>query len=233
MKKLTPRQSQVFTFIKKQIRKDGYPPTLREIGEALGIRSTNGVNDHLKALERKGYIQRDGHRSRSICVLQKDPHAASKKRPQRKIEPRQNEQANVLPALVPMGHSVQIPVLGRVAAGEPILAIEQAEDSVTMDSFFVGDAKRVYALRVVGESMIDDGILDGDFIFVRKQSHAERGAIVVAMIDGEATVKRYFPEKDHVRFQPANPAMQPIIVLRSAFRETQILGTVVSVMRRI
>ena len=229
MNKLTPRQSQVFTFIKKHIRQEGYPPTLREIGEALSIRSTNGVNDHLKALERKGYIQREGHRSRSISIVQKEPRSTVKTT----SETFMSQPADLLPALLPMGNSVQIPVLGRVAPGEPILAIEQAEDSVMMDSFFVGDASRVYALRVVGESMIDDGILDGDFIFVRKQSHAERGAIVVAMIDGEATVKRFFPEKDHVRFQPANSAMQPIIVLRSAFRETQILGTVVSVMRRL
>ena len=233
MQKLTPRQSQVFNFIKKHMRKEGYPPTLREIGQALGIRSTNGVNDHLKALERKGFIQREGNRSRSIHLLQKSPRSNAQNLNENAAVDLPSQSAEILPALLPLGNSVQIPLLGRVAAGEPILAIEQAEDSVTMDSFFVGDANRVYALRVVGESMIDDGILNGDFIFVRKQSHAERGAIVVAMIDGEATVKRYFPEKDHVRFQPANSGMQPIIVLKSAFRETQILGTVVSVMRKI
>lgn len=230
MQALTPRQSQVFAFIKQSLIDNGYPPTLREIGEALQIRSTNGVNDHLKALERKGYIHRDGRLSRSIAIvdsgLDKAPSASD-----------QGAGAaggdTVLPALLPRGEPVQVPVLGRVAAGEPILAFEEAEDSVTMDSFFLGKASRVYALRVVGESMIDDGIFNGDFIFVRKQSQAERGAIVVAMIEGEATVKRYYPESDHIRFQPSNAAMRPIIVSRSAFRETSILGTVVGVVRKL
>lgn len=187
---------------------------MREIGEHLGIKSTNGVNDHLKALERKGYIDRQDHRSRALSI---------KRRPVK----------NTVPAAMPLGETVSIPILGRVAAGEPVLALEQAEGSVTIDSFLIGDARRVYALKVVGDSMIEDGIFDGDYLFVRKQAHAERGAIVIAMIEDEATVKRFYPEPDHIRLQPANSAMQPIIVPRNAFRETQILGTVVGMYRRM
>lgn len=139
-----------------------------------------------------------------------------------------------MPALVGRGEAtVSIPVLGRVAAGEPILAEENAEGSVVVDSFFVGDGEKTFALKVVGESMIDDGIFDGDFIFVRKRSVASRGEIVVAMIEGEATVKRYYPEKNRIRFQPANTTMKPIYVRREEFRETQILGIVVGVYRRL
>jgi repressor LexA len=217
---LTSRQAQILTFIEKRVVEAGFPPTLREIGEELGIRSTNAVSDHLKALERKGYLSRHDNRSRGLTL----------KHPEGELR---GLRGGVVSALAPRGRAVEIPLLGRVAAGEPILAFEDAHDTVTVDSFLIGDATKVYALRVVGQSMIDDGILDGDYIFVRKQPQAERGAIVVAMIDGEATVKRYYPEKDHVRFQPANPTMQPIVVPRDAFRETQILGTVVGVFRRV
>ncbi len=136
--------------------------------------------------------------------------------------------------MVPPSDLVEVPVLGRVAAGEPILAEEEVSDTVHVDSFFLGGTtQRVFALRVVGESMIEDGILDGDYIFVKKQLTAERGEIVVVMIDGEATVKRYYPEGDRIRFQPANAAMAPIYVARSEFRETQILGVVCGVYRRM
>jgi repressor LexA len=217
---LTSRQAQILTFIEKRVVEAGFPPTLREIGEELGIRSTNAVSDHLKALERKGYLSRHDNRSRGLTLKHPEGEAGGLR-------------GGVVSALAPRGRAVAIPLLGRVAAGEPILAFEDARDSVTVDSFLIGDATKVYALRVVGQSMIDDGILDGDYIFVRKQPQAERGAIVVAMIEGEATVKRYYPEKDHIRFQPANQAMQPIVVARDAFRETQILGTVVGVFRRV
>ena len=211
MEELTERQAEVLRFIERRITEQGYPPTLREIGEELGIRSTNGVNDHLKALERKGLLSRDGHRSRAL-----QPH-----------------RDGVLRAAMAAGRTVTVPLLGRVAAGEPILAVEQAEQSVTIDSFLVGDASRVYALKVVGDSMIEDGIFDGDFLFVRKQPTADKGSIVVAMIEGEATVKRFYPERDRIRFQPANSTFKPIYVRRSEFRETMILGTVVGVFRRV
>jgi repressor LexA len=238
VQKLTQRQAQVLEFIEKQIRQAGYPPTLREIGDELGIRSTNGVNDHLKALEKKGYLGRQGNRSRALTLIRPQdggatvsplhPHLA-----ERKPVAQNRRSPNVIPAALPSSDTIEVPLLGRVAAGEPILAEEHAEGTVTVDRFLVGGDAPVYALRVVGESMIEDGIFDGDFLFVRKQAHADRGAVVVAMIDGEATVKRFYPEADRVRFQPANQELAPIIVPKSAFRETQILGTVVGVYRKL
>jgi repressor LexA len=128
-----------------------------------------------------------------------------------------------------------VPVLGRVAAGTPILADEHVETTVHVDSFFLGTAKqdRVFALRVTGESMIDAGIFDGDYIFVKKQIEARSGDIVVAMIDGEATVKRFEPAGDVIRFLPENKTMKPIVVRREEFRSTQILGIVCGVYRRM
>ncbi len=212
---LTDRQREVFAFIQERIRAWGYPPTIREIGEELGIRSTNGVADHLKALKRKGYLTHEGMKSRTL-------------------RPTRTRSGGAIRAVLPSGGpTVSIPLLGRVAAGQPILAEEQAEGTVVVDSFLVGDTKKLFALKVVGDSMIEDGILDGDYIFVRKRSHADAGEIVVVMIDNEATVKRFFPEGDRIRLQPANSAMQPIIVKAADFRETQILGVVVGVYRKI
>ena len=194
---LTDRQEKILAFIKRSIQEQGYPPTIREIGEHFGIRSTNGVNDHLKALERKGYLLRGELKSRALSVI-------------------------------------EVPVVGKVAAGAPILAQENITDHVRIDSFLLGDAsKKVFALKVAGDSMIGDGILDGDYIFVRKQLQASPGEIVVALIEDEATVKRYYPEGDRVRFQPSNPRLKPIYVAREEFRETQIIGVVVGVYRRM
>ena len=219
---LTQRQRQVFEFIEEKIEEWGYPPTIREIGEHLGIRSTNGVADHLKALKRKGYLQQRGQKSRTLI-----PTApASTKKP--------SNGAQAIPMVMPRsGTTVSIPLLGRVAAGEPILAEEHAEGSVVVDSFLVGDGKKLFALKVVGQSMIEDGILDGDYIFVQKRSQAEPGQIVVVVIDNEATCKRYFPEGDRIRLQPANETMEPIYVNRSDFREVQIMGVVVGVYRNV
>ncbi len=226
MQTLTRRQREILEFIHTAIGERGYPPTIREIGEAFGIRSTNGVNDHLKALERKGYLTRGDKKSRTLTPTAKALE---------ELGPVGGGGAgNVLPALVPNSTLVAVPVVGRVAAGDPILAEEHVEDTVHVDSFFLGGTtKRVFALKVRGDSMIEDGIFDGDYIFVKKQLTAERGDIVVAMIEGEATVKRYYPEGDRIRFQPANASMAPIYVHRSEFRETQILGVVVGVYRRM
>ena len=132
------------------------------------------------------------------------------------------------------GEVVQVPVVGKVAAGEPILAQENITDHVRIDSVLLGDSgRKVFALRVSGDSMIGDGILDGDYIFVRKQLQAGPGEIVVAMIEDEATVKRFYPEGDRVRFQPSNPRLKPIYVSRDDFRETQIIGVVVGVYRKM
>jgi repressor LexA len=212
---LTERQRQALDYITECLHARGYPPTLREIGEHMGIRSTNGVNDHLKALERKGYLVREELKSRAL-------------RPVDYSEPR-----NAIGAA--NDERVEISIVGRVAAGEPILAEENVIDRVVVDRFFLGavKAKEVFGLVVRGTSMIDDGIFDGDYIFVRKQSAAEPGEIVVALIEGEATCKRYFPEGDRVRLQPANSALEPIYIRREDFRSVDILGKVVGVYRRM
>jgi repressor LexA len=217
---LTARQRQVFEFIENKIQEWGYPPTIREIGEHLGIKSTNGVADHLKALKRKGYLQQRGHKSRTLSPT--EPAMS------------QSQANNVVPMIPPnSGSTVSIPLLGRVAAGEPILAEEHAEGSVVVDSLLVGGNKKVFALKVVGQSMIEDGIFDGDYIFVQKRSHAQPGEIVVVVIDNEATVKRYYPEGDRIRLQPANSAMEPIYINKADFREVQIMGLVVGVYRNM
>lgn len=228
MNGLTDRQLEVLRFIARQIEEAGYPPTIREIGEALDIRSTNGVNDHLKALERKGFLTRDPVKSRALIPTEQAREAVGGE-----VHPR----SNVIPfAKGPPktgGRLVEVPIVGRVAAGQPILAQERIEDTVQVDAFLLGTNKKVYGLRVQGDSMIGDGILPGDYVFVKKQLHAEDGEIVVAMIDEEATVKRIYREGDRVRFQPSNPRMAPIYVRESDFRSTMILGVVVGVYRKL
>ena len=225
---LTDRQLEVLRFIAREIEERGYPPTIREIGEALDIASTNGVNDHLKALERKGYLQRDAAKSRALIPTS---HA-------RGVLGSGNGADNVVSLAARRDarrgmRIVEVPIVGRVAAGQPILAQEQVEGTVQVDSFFLGTSKKVYALSVQGDSMIGDGILSGDYIFVKKQLQADDGEIVVALIDDEATVKRVYFEGDRVRFQPSNPRMAPIYVRREDFRSTMILGVVVGVYRKM
>ena len=220
---LTKRQRQILDFITASISERGYPPTLREIGENFGIKSTNGVNDHLKALEKKGYLRREDLKSRAMRPVHMPPvngtgrHAAG----------------NGKSSGVSDEEFCSVPIVGRVAAGQPILAVENTDDTVRVDRFFVGNHQNVFGLRVVGESMIEDGILDGDYVFVKKTKSVSRGDIVVAMIDEEATVKRYYPERDSIRFQPANSNMTPIIVKKSEFRPVDLLGVVVGVYRRL
>jgi repressor LexA len=228
MNVLTDRQLEVLRFIARQIEECGYPPTIREIGEGLDIRSTNGVNDHLKALERKGYLSRDPVKSRALIPT---PQAREV------LGAEARRHSNVVPFVKPSarasGRLVEVPIVGRVAAGQPILAQERVEDTVQVDSFLLGTNKKVYGLRVQGDSMIGDGILPGDYVFVKKQLHAEDADIVVAMIDDEATVKRVYFEGDRVRFQPSNPRMAPIYVRDADFRSTMILGVVVGVYRKL
>ncbi|WP_428262348.1 transcriptional repressor LexA [Haliangium sp.] len=220
---LTSRQRQILDFITAFIQEHGYPPTLREIGEHFGIRSTNGVNDHLKALEKKGFLRREDLKSRAMWPV----HLKQRS---------ETVDADVIP-LHGRAHdddTLNVPILGRVAAGQPILAIENAEDQVRVDRFFFGAVpQEIFGLRVVGESMIEDGIFDGDYVFVKKTPTAQPGDIVVAMIEEEATVKRYYPEGDSIRFQPANSNMSPIVVKRSDFRSVDLLGVVVGVYRRL
>jgi len=229
MEGLTDRQLEVLRYIARQIEEAGYPPTIREIGEGLDIRSTNGVNDHLKALERKGFLTRDPVKSRALIPTSRAREA---------LGGGPARAGNVIPfsrgtPKVAAGRLVEIPIVGRVAAGQPILAQERIEDTVQVDSFLLGTAKKVYGLRVQGDSMIGDGILPGDYIFVKKQLDARDGEIVVAMIDDEATVKRVYFEGDRVRFQPSNPRMAPIYVRKEDFKNTMILGVVVGLYRRM
>ena len=209
---LTDRQRDILEFISQSIRERGYPPTLREIGVHFGIRSTNGVNDHLRALEKKGDLEREDLKSRALRPMGvRGPVRA----------PTRDEDM------------IEVPLIGRVAAGVPLLAVENVEDTVKVDRLFIGQTRDVFALRVKGDSMIEDGIFDGDFIFVRKQLQANRGDIVVAMIEDEATVKRYYPEGEHIRFQPANSAMQPIIVRKRDWKSVNLIGIVVGVYRKM
>jgi repressor LexA len=223
MQGLTQRQQMVLDYIRQSITDRGYPPTLREIGARMGIRSTNGVNDHLRALERKGYLTREDMKSRALRPAPEAFGAGS--------TPGGESSGDVEPANdVDL---VEIPVVGRVAAGLPLLAEEHIIDTVRIDRTLIRGGREVFGLKVHGDSMIDAGILSGDYIFVRKQLTANRGDIVVALIGDEATVKYYFPEKDHVRFQPANKGMAPIYVRSSDFKPTMLLGVVVGVFRRI
>jgi len=223
MQGLTARQQMVLDFIRQSISDRGYPPTLREIGARMGIRSTNGVNDHLRALERKGYLTREDMKSRA---LRPTGLAAA---------PSNGNDDNVVPMQRDTNDDdlVEVPVLGRVAAGLPLLAEEHVVDTVWIDRGLLKGGREVFGLKVTGDSMIDAGILSGDYIFVRKQLTATRGDIVVALIGDEATVKYYYPEKDYVRFQPANKTMAPILVRATDFRPTMLLGVVVGVFRRL
>lgn len=213
MQGLTKRQQQTLEYIRHSIEERGYPPTLREIGEYMGIRSTNGVNDHLRALERKGYLRREDMKSRALRLV--------------------GETSTAAPSASTEEDIINIAVLGRVAAGLPLLADENIIDNVRVDRMMVRGGRDVFGLRVTGDSMIEAGILNGDYIFVRKQSTADRGQIVVALIGDEATVKYYYPERDYVRFQPANAQMAPILVRATDFRSTMLLGVVVGVYRRL
>lgn len=216
MEEITDRQKEILTFIQKTTEERGFPPTIREIGEEMDIRSTNGVNDHLKALERKGYLTRGEQQSRSLVPTKRARMILGVGA--KKADP----------------SFLEIPLLGRVAAGAPILAQENIQDTVRIDSFLLGGSgKEVFALRIKGNSMIEDGIHDGDFIFVKKAPNATPGEIVVALIEDEATVKRFYPEGDRIRFQPANKDMEPIYVAKAEFKQTMILGKVVGVYRKM
>lgn len=233
MQGLTDRQHQVLDYIRQSINERGYPPTLREIGAHMGIRSTNGVNDHLRALERKGYLTREDMKSRALRPRELDaeeramrdghPANGSNGAPDGVAAPANDQGADI----------VDIPILGRIAAGLPLFAEEHVLDTVRIERSMVRGGRDVFGLRVNGDSMIEAGIFNGDYIFVRKQITATRGDIVVALIGDEATVKYYFPEKDYIRFQPANAKMAPILVRATDFRPTMLLGVVVGVYRKL
>lgn len=200
---LTKRQQEIFEFIKRYSSRHGYPPTVRDIGKAVGLASSSTVHAHLANLEKVGLLRRDPTKPRAIELLD------------RAVE---GVRSMVTP---PPG----LPLVGQVAAGQPILAEENVEDYVQTPSV-VGGEEGEYLLRVRGESMKDAGILEGDLVVVRPQDVARDGEIVVALVGEEATVKRFFKETDHIRLQPENAAMEPIRT-----KEVRILGKVVGLMR--
>ncbi|MFH1334898.1 MAG: transcriptional repressor LexA [Candidatus Zixiibacteriota bacterium] len=208
MKELTKRQKDVLDFIREMVESRGLPPTIREIGEKFKITSTNGVRAILSALDRKGYIRRQPLVSRGIELVKKATFDFGQRR-----------------------SYVTVPLVGRIAAGLPTLAVENIEGSIAVDKSFLpgGD---VFSLRVVGDSMKDSGIFDGDYVLARMQSTAEKGDIVVAVIGEEATVKTYVPQKNRVRLEPANPAFQPIVV-DTRFSDFRIAGKVIGLLRRM
>jgi repressor LexA len=221
VQKLTQRQEMVLDYIRVSITDRGYPPTLREIGNHMGIRSTNGVNDHLRALERKGYLLREDMKSRALRPVKTDANRGDTI----KVDPEDEIPAN-------NNNMVAIPIVGRVAAGRLAEAIENPEGFVRIERALISNAEQVFCLRVSGESMIGAGIFNGDLIFVRKSVDAQRGDIIVALIGDEATCKYYFPENDHVRLEPANDRMQPIVIHKSDWRSASVLGVVAGLYRK-
>lgn len=204
MKKISKRQEDILAFIKEEVRTKGYPPSVREIGEAVGLASSSTVHGHLARLESKGLIRRDPTKPRAIEILDHESEAVQKQ------------------------SVVHVPLVGKVTAGLPITAIENIEEYFPLpDTYGVGEEK-LFMLEVMGESMIEAGILDGDYVVVKQTSTANNGDIVVAMTeDDEATVKRFFKEKTHFRLQPENSSMDPILV-----NQVTILGKVVGLYRQ-
>lgn len=197
---LSGNQKAILDFIKSELRIKGYPPSVREICNAVGLKSTSTVHGHLERLEKKGYIRRDPAKPRAIEVLDDKMFISNKE-------------------------LVNVPILGRVRAGEPILAVENVEDTFPIPVDYIGNST-CFMLTVKGDSMVDAGILDGDLVIIRQQTTAENGDIVVALIDDEATIKSFYRERDHIRLQPQNEFMEPIRI-----KDVEILGKVIGVMR--
>ena len=210
---LTARQQEILDFIIDNIESQGFPPTIPEIQEEFSFKSPNGVNDHLEALKRKGYITRYPHKSRGIGIIN---HKNFKN----------NDNPDVC----------EIPVIGRIAAGEPILAEENMEGTIFVDRSFIkisnGRLDGIFALRIKGDSMKDAGIFDGDYVIIRQQAQLNNGEIGAVLIDNEATIKRVFMEKNRIRLQPENESMKPMIIDPKE-KQISIIGKVKGVMRRI
>ena len=202
---LTKRQQEIFDFIKQYSNKHGYPPTVRDIGKAVGLASSSTVHAHLANLEKVGLLRRDPSKPRALELLDRAVEQA----------------VDTVKSVVRPG----VPLIGSVAAGQPVLAEENIEDYIQTPSYAGGEDGE-YLLRVRGESMKNVGILEGDLVVVRPQETAQDGEIVVALVGEEATVKRFFQESDHVRLQPENEAMEPILS-----RDVRVLGKVVGLMR--
>lgn len=203
MKTLTGKQQRVYEYIKQQVNRVGFPPSVREIASTFQI-STRAAYDHLRAIEKKGFVRRDPMKPRAIEII--------------------GHKGRGLPSVE---EAVLVPLVGRVAAGQPVLAEENIEDQLAFPASLV-QAGTVFALKVKGDSMIGAGILDGDYVLVREQPIAEAGETVVALLGEEATVKRFYRDRGHVRLEPANPMMEPIIA-----DDVSIVGKVVGVFRRL
>ena len=199
---LSEKEQRILKFIKRRVWEKGYPPSVREIGEAVGLSSSSTVHGYLKKLEERGYLRRDVNKTRAIEVLDPDGRKNS-------------------------AELLEIPLLGQVAAGLPLLAEENWEDTFTLPAFFAGNGD-LFMLTVKGDSMIEAGILDGDLVLVRQQPSANNGDIVVALLGEEATVKRYYKEKGRIRLQPENQAFEPIYT-----KEAKLLGKVTGLLRKM
>ena len=203
--KISKRQQAILAFIKEEVRSKGYPPSVREIGEAVGLASSSTVHGHLARLESKGLIRRDPTKPRAIEVLDQDDLVVSK------------------------SSVIHVPLIGKVTAGIPISAIEDIQEYFPLPDKYGAAEDELFMLEIMGESMIEAGILDGDYVIVKKTSTAENGEIVVAMTEeDEATVKRFYKEKTHFRLQPENSSMDPILV-----NQVSILGKVVGLYRNV
>ncbi len=211
---INKREKAILKFIQKEIEENGYAPSVREIGKAVGLKSTATVHTYLAGLVKKGYIKKEEQKGRTLRLLKGGNGEDLTKK---------NEQKNYYTGK----EMVEVPVIGKITAGEPILAVENITDTFPIPIDFVGNSES-FMLTVRGESMIEAGILSGDYILVKRQNTAENGEIVVALIGDEATVKTFYKEKDHIRLQPENSTMDPIIV-----PTCEILGKVAGVFRKL
>ena len=209
---LNKREKAILKFIEGQVSKNGYPPSVREIGKAVGLSSTATVHGYLAKLQEKGYIKKENQKGRTLKLLKNSDKKEIK-----------SENKNFYSGK----EMVDVPVIGKITAGAPILAVENVTDTFPIPIDFVGNSES-FMLTVSGESMIEAGILDGDYILVKKQNTARNGEIVVALIEDEATVKTFYKEKDYIRLQPENSTMDPIIV-----PDCKILGKVAGVFRKM
>ncbi len=210
---LNKREKAILKYIEKQIIANGYPPSVREIGKAVGLKSTATVHGYIAKLQEKGYIKKESQKGRTLKLL--------------KGGLVENPNQTQMKEFYSGKEMVEVPVIGKITAGAPILAVENITDTFPIPIDFVGNSES-FMLTVRGESMIEAGILDGDYILVKKQNTANNGEIVVALIEDEATVKTFYKEKDHIRLQPENSTMDPIIV-----PDCKILGKVAGVFRKM
>lgn len=210
MKKMNEKQQMILDFVNSQVEEKGYPPSVREICSAVGFKSTSTVHGYLEKLEKSGLIRKDPTKPRALKVV-------DSKRPSRPID-----------NYISRKELVDVPIVGRVTAGQPILAVENIEDTFPLPVDYVQNST-AFMLRVQGDSMIEAGILDGDLVLVRQQANANNGDIVVALIGDEATVKTFYKENGYVRLQPQNQYLEPIIVKEGL----SVLGKVIGVFRKL